>query len=134
MNGVLPDAGRYRTHGVRIVGVNLPTANYVSIPKLMKELLESLGNSKDIIETSAFVHSVFEKIHPFSDGNGRVGRLLMCTMLLKANLAPAVILQEQKQLYYTYLYKSQTKGDHSQLEAFICQSVSYGFKILARKD
>jgi Fic family protein/DNA-binding XRE family transcriptional regulator len=135
MNGVRPDAGAYRNHAVRITGVNLPTANYVSVPKLVKELMKKvLGKTNDIISLSANVHSKFEQVHPFSDGNGRVGRLLMNAMLLEANFAPTVILQQQKQLYYTYLYKAQTKEDYSQLENFICDSIVYGFEILERKD
>lgn len=135
MNGVRPDAGSYRNHAVRITGVNLPTANYVSAPKLVKELIKKvLSKTNDIIALSASIHSKFEQIHPFSDGNGRVGRLLMNAQLLEANFAPAVILQQQKQLYYTYLYKAQTQDDHRQLENFLCDSIIYGFEILERKD
>ena len=80
------------------------------------------------------MHLKFVSIHPFSDGNGRVGRLLMNAMLLKANLAPAIIRQEQKRLYYTYLYKAQTKNDQSQLEDFLYNAVMDGFRILERTD
>ena len=135
MNGVRPDAGVYRDHGVRITGVNVPTANYMSVPKLMPEIMARiLEEDKDIIALSADVHSKFEQVHPFSDGNGRVGRLLMNAMLLNVDFAPAIIRQEQKQLYYTYLYKAQTKEDHSQLEDFLCDAVTDGFKILDRTD
>jgi len=135
MNGVRPDAGVYRNHAVRITSVNLPTANYLSVPKLIVEALARVSEkTEDIIALSAGVHSKFEQIHPFSDGNGRVGRLLMNVMLLSANFAPAIIRQEQKQLYYTYLYKAQTKADASQLEDFICEAVMAGFKILERTD
>ena len=65
---------------------------------------------------------------------GRVGRLLMNAMLLNANFAPAIIRQEQKRLYYTYLYKAQTEDDHSQLEDFLCDAIMDGFKILDRTD
>lgn len=135
MNGIRPDAGLYRRHAVRITGVNLPTANYIRVPDLMLTVF-ALGakTDKDIINLSARVHSRFEQIHPFSDGNGRVGRLLMNAMLLKANFTPAIIRQEQKRLYYTYLYKAQTKDDHSQLEDFLCDTVADGFKILERTD
>lgn len=135
MNGVRPDAGRYRQHAVRIVGVNLPTANYLRVPDLMKEIVADIQKgSDDIINFSSTIHSRFEQIHPFSDGNGRVGRLLMSAMILNKNIAPAIIRQEQKQLYYTYLYKSQIKNDISQLEDFICDAVMDGFKILERKN
>lgn len=135
MNGIKPDAGVYRNHPVRITGVNLPTANYMSVPKLMPELMAGIDEkTKDIMALSAGVHSKFEQIHPFSDGNGRTGRLLMNAMLLQANFAPAIIRQEQKQLYYTYLYKAQTKDDHSQLEDFLCEAVMNGFTILERAD
>jgi hypothetical protein len=58
----------------------------------------------------------------------------MNAMFLEANLAPAIIWQEQKQLYYTYLYKAQTKDDRSQLEDFLCDAAMDGFKILERVD
>ncbi len=135
MNGVRPDAGVYRNHGVRITGVNLPTANYMSVSRLIPEVMtEAARKTKDVVALSASVHSKFEQIHPFSDGNGRVGRLLMSAMLLSANFAPAIIRQEQKRLYYIYLYKAQTKEDNSQLEDFLCEAVIDGFKILERKD
>jgi len=135
MNGIHPNAGVYRNHAVRIVGANLLTANYMSVPKLIKEAMAlAAERSKDIIALSASVHGRFEQIHPFSDGNGRVGRLLMNAMLLNANFAPAIIRQQQKQLYYTYLYKAQAKEDYSQLEDFLCEAVADGFKILDRTD
>ena len=135
MNGIRADAGAYRNHGVRITGVNLPTANYISIPKLMRNLETKISKpNKDIIELSVAIHSTFEQIHPFSDGNGRIGRLIMNAMLLKNNFAPSIIQQQQKQLYYTYLFKAQSKGDQSQLENFICNSIMHGFDILERKN
>ena len=135
MNGIRPDAGLYRQHAVRILGVNLPTANYLKIPELIPEVMaKAAQKTVDVVAVSASVHSQFEQIHPFSDGNGRVGRLLMNAMFLQANMAPAIIRQEQKQLYYTYLYKAQTKGDQSQLESYLCDAVLDGFKILERED
>ncbi|MFH1170015.1 MAG: Fic family protein [Candidatus Vogelbacteria bacterium] len=135
MNGVRSDAGVYRQHAVRIVGVNLPTANYMSVPKLMSEMMTQITEkSQDVIALSASVHSQFEQIHPFSDGNGRVGRLFMNAMLLNENFAPAIIRQEEKRLYYAYLYEAQTTEDQSQLENFLCDAVMDGFKILDRTD
>lgn len=131
MNGIRQDAGMYRNHSVRIAGIHLPTANYLKVPTLVPGIMKEAAKQKrDVIASSAYVHSRFEQIHPFSDGNGRVGRLLINAMLLKANLAPAIIKQQQKQLYYTYLYKSQTSDDQSQLEDFLCNAVTDGYKNL----
>lgn len=135
MNGIRPDAGVYRNHPVRITGANLPAANYIKVPELIPEvMIKAAAQTIDSVASSASVHSRFEQIHPFSDGNGRVGRLLMNAMFLKANLASAIIRQEQKQLYYAYLYKAQTTPDQSQLENFLCDAVADGFKILERED
>jgi Fic family protein/DNA-binding XRE family transcriptional regulator len=134
MNGVRDDAGLYRRHGVRIVGSNVPTANYLKIPKLMKEIFADLNKKpKDIISQVSDIHARFEQIHPFSDGNGRIGRLILVAMLLKSNIAPAVIKQENKQLYYIYLRVAQLKNDLTQLENFICDAVADGFDIVNRK-
>jgi len=133
MNGIRPDAGFYRNHAVRILGVNLPVANYLKIPILISDIIKEMNKkTKDIIALTTMVHSCFEQIHPFSDGNGRIGRILMTAMLLKSDLSPAIIKQENKRLYYTYLYKAQTKEDYSQLENFLCDAVMDGFKILER--
>lgn len=135
MNGVRSDAGSYRNHAVRILGVSLPTANYLKIQELMPTLIaEAIKTTTDIISSSAKIHSQFEQIHPFSDGNGRIGRLLLNVMLLNVNFAPSIIRQEQKRLYYTYLFKAQTQNDQSQLENFLCETVMDGFKILERED
>ncbi len=133
MNGVRPDAGAYRSHAVRILGVSLPTVNYLKVPELMpKIMVEANKKTNDIVALSAAVHSRFEQVHPFADGNGRIGRLLMTAMLLRADLAPAIIKQEQKQLYYTYLYKAQSQGEQSQLENFLSDAIMDGFRILER--
>lgn len=134
MNGIISNVGSYRHHAVRIVGAEVPTANYIKIPSLMADLIEKINRKEtDIIAHVSFIHSSFEQIHPFSDGNGRAGRMMMQAMLLKNNFAPAVIRQEKKYLYYAYLNKSQLKGDASQLENFICDAIIDGFDIVERK-
>ena len=131
MNGIKDDAGFYRRHGVRIVGTYVPTANYLKVPQLMKELTREINcQHKDAIAHVANIHSCFEKIHPFSDGNGRVGRLIMQAMLLKKNLPLAIIEQKQKRFYNNYLRMSQMKEDFLPLENFICDVILKIFKIL----
>lgn len=134
MNGIKRDAGSYRTHAVRIVGSNVPTANYLKVPLLIKKTIKEINiKNEDVISHVARIHSQFEKIHPFSDGNGRVGRLIIQAMLLKNNLPPAIIKQEKKHFYKLYLGKSQREGDFSQLEDFLCDSIIEGFNFIKRR-
>lgn len=134
MNAIKPDAGNYRYHGVRIMGTDVPAANYLKVSDLMKELVKDINKkSKGIFGQIADIHSRFEKIHPFSDGNGRIGRLLMHAMALSQNLAPVVILQEKRRLFATYLNRAQMEGDPSLLKDFVCDAVLEGYRILERK-
>jgi Fic family protein len=133
MHGIRQDAGLYRNHGVRIVGSNVPTANYLKVPALMKEIIKQINvKRKDAIGHVAQIHSRFEQIHPFSDGNGRIGRLLIHAMLLKQNLPPAVIKQEKKRAYIKCLNESQLKGEFDNLESFIADAVMMGFDIIEK--
>lgn len=77
------------------------TANPEDVQSEMKKLLSDYNSSKnktleDIIE----FHYRFESIHPFQDGNGRVGRLIMLKECLKHNIVPFVIDEEHKLFYY----------------------------------
>ena len=132
MNSIRPDAGSYRVHGVRIVGANVPTANHLKISVLMNKLILDINKKpKDVIAHVTTIHSKFEQIHPFSDGNGRIGRLIMTAMLLAANLPPAVIKKEKKHFYYKFLQKAQQNQDYGPLEDFICDAIFNGIGILA---
>lgn len=131
MNGIREDAGNYRRHAVRIAGSNVVTANYLKVPVLMEDLLKDIHRGeKDMIGFSAHVHSRFEQIHPFSDGNGRIGRLILVAMLLKADFAPAIISQGKRRFYILYLNQSQLKNDYSRLEDFICDAIMDGYDLL----
>ena len=67
----------------------------------MKKLLEDY-NSKEKIEIEDIIefHKNFESIHPFQDGNGRVGRLIMFKECLAHNIVPFIIEDEIKIFYY----------------------------------
>ncbi len=95
------DRGLYRRVPVRIMGAaHEPVQPYLIIPK-MEELLEQYKNSKeDIVTKLARFHIEFESIHPFIDGNGRTGRLLINLELMKAGYPPIDIKFTDRLKYY----------------------------------
>ena len=67
----------------------------------MKKLLLEYNSKENIkIEDIINFHYNFEKIHPFQDGNGRVGRLIMFKECLKNNIVPFIIDEKYKLFYY----------------------------------
>lgn len=95
------DRGVYRRVPVRIMGAkHEPVQPYLIQPK-MEQMLESYNNSKEhIIPRLARFHIEFEGIHPFIDGNGRTGRLLVNLELMKAGFPPIDIKFTDRIAYY----------------------------------
>ena len=79
----------------------MPTTKPENVCKELKALLKSYNNikQKSLKEIIEF-HYEFEKIHPFQDGNGRVGRLIMFKECLKYNIVPFIIEDNLKMFYY----------------------------------
>ena len=100
-------------------------ANYIKIPDLISKLTisQNENTAKDSIAWLAKAHAQFEQIHPFSDGNGRIGRLIMLAMSIKVRMCPPIISREKKYAYYKYLEAAQTKEVYAGLELLLAQSV-----------
>lgn len=89
---------------------DLKTTSPKQVSQKMETLLDNYNNKKNItIDDIVDFHFNFESIHPFSDGNGRVGRLIMFKECLKNNIMPFIIDDEHKAFYYRGLknYVSQ---------------------------
>lgn len=132
MQTLSPDAGRFRRGGVGVFeGENLihmaPPADRV--PYLIKELFEWLNDSDDhiLIKSSVF-HYEFEFIHPFSDGNGRVGRLWQSLILGKLHplfeyLPIENMIYKNQQTYYDAIAKSSAINDSGVFIDFMLQEI-----------
>lgn len=106
------DAGEYAKHQRVIHGSNIALTHPKDIPEEMKNLIAAWNKKriKAIREIGDF-HVHFELIHPFGDGNGRIGRLLMALQCLKAGYPPVVIENSRKAEYYDVLEYAQKKSD-----------------------
>jgi Fic family protein len=115
-----PFAGKFRGKGVEVVvadrwgNIVHRGAPQKKIPSLLRELIiwhEKNKKKYHPIVLAAIVHNQFENIHPFQDGNGRVGRLLLNYVLLRHGMLPVNIELKNRQEYYSALQAYQNKGD-----------------------
>ena len=103
------NVGEYKQKANQI-GSGISTALPSNVEKEMAKLMEWYNSIKKItIKEIIEFHYRFEKIHPFQDGNGRVGRIIMFKECLKNNIIPFIILDKDKLFYYRGLkeYKNE---------------------------
>lgn len=104
---VTEDAGIFRTGQVRVGNLIPIKANM--LPQEIENLLEGYNENKKELhpfELAAEFHCTFERLHPFFDGNGRVGRLLLNFILLKHKYPVIIIQNKNKRRYYTALQRA----------------------------
>jgi Fic family protein len=126
MNGLIDSAGKYRTKGVGIVKENKVehvAPPFENVPFLMKDLFDYLNDSEEItLIKSCVFHYEMEFIHPFLDGNGRMGRLWQTLILMNDypifEFLPFETLISQTQDEY---YKSLSLSDKNGKSTFFIE-------------
>ncbi|MFH1853740.1 MAG: Fic family protein [Candidatus Omnitrophota bacterium] len=130
MHGMDRDAGKLRKVNVGIRGLQKKLPHYQFVPQLFKEFMSDVNKYEgSIIKKIAINHYEFEHMHPFKDGNGRVGRLIAVTQLLANTYAPCVIQNKDREKYYTALQM----GDINRFEyiaQFLGESILQGYSLL----
>lgn len=131
-----PGEFRYSQNWIGGQGSTLKNARYIPPnPEDMKEAisdLEKYMNAEDSLDPlvrAALIHYQFETIHPFLDGNGRVGRLLITLFLMEKKIltAPALyisyFLKRNRIEYYDRMTEVRRKGNYEQWITFFLQAV-----------
>lgn len=132
MAGLIDEVGQYRQGGVGVMSgdqvVHLaPPASQVV--RLMNDLLQWLEQSDEHpLITSSVFHYEFEFIHPFADGNGRMGRLWQTLILTKwnpifANIPVESLIYQNQRAYYDALQASTDRTDSALFIEFILQMI-----------
>ncbi len=98
--------GRFRSHKVRVFGASFETSLPEYVQTDMSLLLKWYKNNKNKLHPlilAAVFHEKFERIHPFYDGNGRTGRMLVNLILIQNKLPPLIIKNKDRKEYYKVL-------------------------------
>lgn len=112
--------GTYKLHDF-VTGKEEVGALPEDVPFEMSELLDEMNEitSEQALTAAAYFHAKMENIHPFADGNGRTGRLLMNYLLILHDHPPIIIFEEDRREYYSALEHFDTHQELAPLVSFL---------------
>lgn len=120
--GVKEDAGNWRRVNVRITGSTHTPPRMEKVVREMETILKEYDSrdkeGAEVFSLGAWLHHGFESVHPFSDGNGRVGRLLLNLHFLKHNWPTVNVLPPDRETYMSAMEKGHS-SDLSDLESLL---------------
>lgn len=117
-NGVIPSAGNYKINENYMLISSGKEIDFTKPEFVSKQMdkLRSLYNNEwqelTVFERAVMLHMAITNIHPFSDGNGRVARLILNYELIKNNYPPIIINESQKLSYYSVLEEINMNTDY----------------------
>lgn len=112
--------GEFKKHDY-VTGVHEVGSSAQDVERELAELIAETGayDGEDVLMAAAYFHAGFEYIHPFADGNGRVGRTLLNYYLMIRNHPPLIVHDEEKGKYYAALQKYDETEDLAPLYGFL---------------
>jgi fido (protein-threonine AMPylation protein) len=120
------DLAGYRTNQVYIGGSKHVPLNVTALRDAMPLLFELLANEPEASVRAVLGHFVFVNIHPYMDGNGRMGRFMMNVMLSSGGYPWTVIPVERRAEYMSCLETASVTGDITPFAKFIAELVQLG--------
>lgn len=114
--------GEYKKHDY-VTGRNEVGSSAADVQLDIQNLVEevtsvSKSDTESVIKIASYFHNVIEEVHPFADGNGRLGRTLTNYILMINNLPPLIVYDEDKKYYYAALEKFDEEDDLSPMIEF----------------
>lgn len=116
INKNINEINSFRTAPVFIMGAEHIPPDAADVPRLINELIYTSFKSDDFLYDLADFHIRYERIHPFGDGNGRSGRVLMNKIALCEGYAPFVIPKEERTKYMNLLADCNIEGLKKMIE------------------
>jgi Fic family protein len=112
--------GEFKKHDY-VTDIQEVGSAFENVEKDMMELIAEVNSyeGNDVLKAVAYLHTRFEFIHPFADGNGRVGRTLINYYLMTHNHPPLIVYDEDKHLYYDCLQKYDEAEELNPLYEFL---------------
>ncbi len=112
--------GEFKKHNY-VTGIHEVGSTVENVESDLNDLIEEINDfhGNDILKVAAYYHARFEYIHPFSDGNGRIGRTLMNYYLMIHNHPPLIVYDEDKRIYYECLQKYDEAEELNPLYEFL---------------
>jgi fido (protein-threonine AMPylation protein) len=110
-DGLLEDEGpgSFRRHNLKPLASGLRPPDFAEVPQLVSDWVRRANEPRDdehVLMRLARIHAELEQIHPFRDGNGRTGRLVLNLLLVRHRYPPAVILKQQRGRYLEALRRA----------------------------
>jgi hypothetical protein len=123
--GILPASALagFRERRVFIRGSDHVPPSYEAVPELMETLSKLLREEESPAVRAVLGHFVFVFIHPYADGNGRIGRFLMNLMLASGGYDWTVIRVDRRKAYMAALERASVHGDISDFTRFIAEEM-----------
>ncbi len=132
MANLIPEPGALRTVSVHIRGAQWTPPHPDKVPELLDQWLIWIAGQGQIyhpIDRAAIAHTQFEAIHPFIDGNGRVGRLLMNLQLMEAGYPPAILLRQWRTEYFAGLEGAMMTDKYRTIINLVGRAVEQGLDL-----